>query len=302
MKKIIIHIPASTTNIGPGFDCLGLALNLYNTIEIIPTPGEKIRFTVEGEGVQEIHHPKSNLVLEGFIALCQKTQQPAPEASFHLINRIPFARGLGSSAAAYLGGLTAANILLGKPFQQDEIISMAVDYEHHPDNVVPAMVGGFTIATITPTGTQYIKLNSAKIPLILAAIPDFPMKTKESRAVLPDQIPFRDAVHNIGRTALLISAITEGKWEYLREATQDRLHQDYRDTPDHFIAKAIAASLDGGAYGAALSGSGSTILAFIPLGNTSVAANLEKYFQERNISARILPLEVDQTGLRVELD
>ena len=302
MKKIIIHIPASTTNIGPGFDCLGLALNLYNTVEIIPTPGEKTRFTVEGEGIHEINHPKSNLVLEGFIALCQKAQQSVPDARFRLINRIPFARGLGSSAAAYLGGLTAANILLGKPFHQNDIIGMAVEYEHHPDNVVPAMVGGFTIATITASGTQYIKLNSAKIPPVLAAIPDFPMKTKESRAILPDQIPFQDAVHNIGRTALLVSALTEGKWEYLREATQDRLHQDYRDTPDQFIAKAIAASLDGGAYGAALSGSGSTILAFIPPGNTSVAANLETFFRGHNISARILPLEVDQNGLRVELD
>ena len=296
MSKIKVRIPATTTNLGPGFDCLGLALSLYNTVELEITKG-KHRIEVTGEGRTELEKPDYNLVLHAVEKVYEKIHQPCPPVYLRLTNQIPFARGLGSSAAAYLGGLTAANVLSGNKLSDDEILELAVEKEGHPDNVVPAMKGGFTVSSRTKSGTLWIKCQQFKIPPVLVAIPDMPMKTKESRTVLPSQISYIDAVQNIGRTALLVSALAEGKWDLLRLAMEDRLHQPYRDTKDKLFSKSIQVALNAGAYGAALSGSGSTILTFIPEGNYRVGQVIEKVFAEKGITLRLMQLDVDNQGL-----
>lgn len=299
MKKIVIEIPATTTNLGPGFDCLGMAFNLYNIIEIEPGNYKDFPLTSEGEGSHELKDSSSNLVLAGYQKIFDVVGKEPISARFRQINRIPFSRGLGSSAAAYLGGLAGANHLLGNPLTLQELIELAVKKEKHPDNVVPAAVGGFTIACLTSQGTAWIKLSHPRIPSILAAVPELPMKTSESRAILPENIPFRDAVANLGRTALLVAALAEGRWDLLATAMEDKLHQPYRDTDDGLIAQCVREAREAGAYGTALSGSGSTILSFLPEGNQEVGPALIKIFQSRRIPVKLVSLALVNEGLKI---
>jgi homoserine kinase len=299
MKKIIIDIPATTTNLGPGFDCLGMAFNLHNTIEIEPGNYDGFPLTVEGEGANELKDPSTNLVLAGYQKVFTTLGKPFISARFKQINRIPFSRGLGSSAAAYLGGLAGANHLLGNPLSLQELIELGVQKEKHPDNIVPAAVGGFTVACLTEKGTFWIKLSNPQIPAVLAAIPEIPMKTSESRAILPDTIPFKDAVHNLGRAALIVASLSEGKWEFLSTAMEDKLHQPYRDTDNGIIAQCVKDTLAAGAYGTALSGSGSTILTFLPEGNQKVGQALTNVFQSRGIPVKLVSLTPVNEGIKI---
>ena len=298
MKKIRVRIPATTTNLGSGFDCLGLALSLYNTVELEVGDG-KTTVTVKGEGEEELHKPESNWVLLGIRKLYQKIGKHCPTLHLTLINKIPFSRGLGSSAAAYLGGLVSANLLSGKKLSNEEILELAVDREGHPDNVIPAYTGGLVISCRTKEKTLWIKCEKPKIPKMLVIIPDLPMGTSESRRILPKKVPFEDAVHNLTRTALLVGALNENRWDLLRNAMEDKLHQQYRDTKHKLFARSITAAYKAGALGAAMSGSGSSILAFVPNKNTKVGPVIQRIFAEQKIPVRILPLKVDNRGLTV---
>ncbi len=298
MKKVRVRIPATTTNLGSGFDCLGLALSLYNTVELEMGNG-KTTVEVKGEGEEELHNHESNWVLLGIRKLYQKIGKPCPVLHLTLINEIPFARGLGSSAAAYLGGLVSANLLSGKKLSNDEILELAVDHEGHPDNVIPAFRGGLVISCRTKERTLWIKCDKPKIPKVLVIIPDLPMGTKESRKILPKKVPFEDAVHNLTRTALLVGALTEKRWDLLRHAMEDKLHQPYRDTKSKLFTRAIATAYKAGALGAAMSGSGSSILTFVPKKNTKVGPAIRQIFAKEKIPVRVLPLDVDTRGLTV---
>lgn len=260
MDKITIQAPATTANLGPGFDCLGIALDIFN--EVTVAPSQSLSITVQGEGAGQIGQRQDNLVYRAMAAVFTKLGKSIPELSLDCLNRIPLARGLGSSAAAVAGGLVAANELMGKPLSPEELLQLGAKMEGHADNIAPALFGGCQL--VYREGDKY---NHVPVPLppelkAVLFIPDFAMSTAKARHILPAKVSRSDAVFNIGRVSLLTLALTTGKLEYLKIATQDRLHQPARQSMFPAMDNIFKVALETGALGAFLSGAGSTILAF----------------------------------------
>ena len=260
MDKIHIRIPATTANLGPGFDCLGMALDIFN--EVIVTSAPSMRIIVQGEGDGQISQKQDNLVYRAMATIFNKLGQSIPALFVTCLNRIPLARGLGSSAAAVAGGLVAANELLGKPLSSDELLQLGAGMEGHADNIAPALFGGCQL--VYQENGRYFNISlplQADLRAVLF-IPDFAMSTAKARHILPARVSRSDAVFNLSRVSLLTLALTTGKLEYLRIATQDRLHQPARQSMFPAMENIFKAALEAGALGAFLSGAGSTILAF----------------------------------------
>lgn len=267
MDKVAVRVPASTANLGPGFDCLGMALDVFNEITLSPAPS--LTISVQGEGHKQIGRGQSNLTYRAVSSVFNEAGKAVPDLSLVCHNRIPLARGLGSSAAAIAGGLVAANEFLGRPLPPEELLQLGAKLEGHADNIAPALFGGCQIVlSETPhAGQEGARYCSVPLPAPSALravlfIPDFAMSTTEARNILPSSIARSDAVFNLGRVALLTLALSAGKLEYLRVATEDRLHQPARQAIFPAMAELFRAALDAGALGAFLSGSGSTVLAF----------------------------------------
>ena len=279
---IRVAAPATTANLGPGYDCLGMALDLWNTIEVAPLPpGRTPEVSVTGEGAGELESGPGNLVYRSMEFLYRELGRQMPPLRLHCDNGIPLARGLGSSAAAIAGGLAAANALSAAGFAPRDLLEMAATIEGHPDNVAAAVLGGLQLvvtdvqsagapdtgdgAAGTPdTGVSTLYTAPVNIPAGLHAvlfIPETRIATDAARAALPRQLPMADAVHNIARAALLVAGMSTNHLEYLSIATQDRLHQPYRQPLFPPLKLLMKAALDAGALGAFLSGSGSTVLA-----------------------------------------
>lgn len=260
MDTIHIRVPATTANLGPGFDCLGMALDIFNEVTVASSPS--LTISIQGEGAGQISLGEDNLVYRAMLTVFNKLGKPVPGLTINCYNRIPLSRGLGSSAAAVAGGLVAANELLGQPLSTDELLQLGAKMEGHADNIAPALIGGCQIV-YQEAGKYY----NAPVPLpanlrAILYIPDFAISTTHARNVLPAQVPRTDAVFNLGRVALLTLALVTGKLEYLRAATQDRLHQPARQSLFPAMENLFRSALDAGALGVFLSGSGSTILAF----------------------------------------
>ena len=258
-RRVTVRVPATTANLGPGFDCLGMALDLWNQVRL--ELGQGTWVTITGEGAQELSQQRDNLVCRAAEALFCRAGQEPPELRISCHNTVPLARGLGSSATAIVGGMVAANALLEEPLPQEQVLALAAELEGHPDNVTPALLGGCQVVT---QGDQGLVSASVPLPRGLYAvlfIPDQPMPTQEARSVLPPQVSRQDAVFNVGRTALLVVALATGKLEHLRTATEDRLHQPARQQLFPAMRLIFRAALDAGALGAFLSGGGSTVLA-----------------------------------------
>lgn len=263
-RPIEVLAPATTANLGPGFDCLGMALDLWNRLEVLPIehgPGSEPSVDVLGEGAAELPSDSSNLTFRAMQFLFDEAGLEMPPVRLRCHNLVPLSRGLGSSAAAIAAGLVAANALCGEPFSSREILEMAATIEGHPDNVAAAVMGGLQL--VVSDGPQ---LYTAPIPVpddiqAVLFIPDARIATADARAVLPSQVSIPDAVFNMGRAALLVAGMTLNRPEYLDVATQDKLHQPYRQPLFPAIKVILAAARDAGALGVFLSGSGSTILA-----------------------------------------
>jgi homoserine kinase len=259
--RVTVEVPATTANLGPGFDCLGLALDLLNTV--IVERSDRLLIEVAGEGEQELSRQTDNWVYQGIAALCKRIEQGVPPLHIRCHNRIPLARGLGSSAAAALSGALAANALFDDALPSKDVLLVAASLDGHPDNVVPALLGGCQIAV----RDEKRGLLTASVPVppelrAIVFIPDFTMSTAQARSVLPILVSRPDAVFNIGRTALLVASLFTGRLDTLAVATQDRIHQRPRQVLFPAMPKLIDAALEAGAYGACLSGAGSSIVAF----------------------------------------
>ena len=264
--------PATTANLGPGFDCLGMALDLWNQLEVFPAHpvgaglkpaptdgGETVE--IAGEGVDELAADATNLTFRAMRFLFDEAGLEVPPLRLRCHNVIPLSRGMGSSAAAIAGGLVAANHLCGNAYSPSELLEMAATIEGHPDNVAAAVLGGLQL--VVSDGPQ---LYTAPIPVpeeiqAVLFIPDARIATADARAVLPKQVSVADTVFNMGRVALLVAGMALDRPEYLDVATQDRLHQPYRQPLFPAIKLIFAAARAAGALGVFLSGSGSTVLA-----------------------------------------
>ena len=296
---IRVRVPATSANLGPGFDALGLALRLYNTLSLEPADTPEIE--IEGEGAATLPRDATHLAYQAALAVAARAEGGGAlgARAFRLRqhNLIPLASGLGSSAAAIVGGAVAANALLGAPLGRQALLDLAAEMEGHPDNVAPALFGGLVVCARTATGVRWIRLGPPPLNVVLA-VPDYHVSTDEARRRLPARVPFPDAVFNVTRATLLVAALTGGRPDLLDEATQDRLHQPYRETLVPGLTDVFAAARRAGAYGVALSGSGPTVLAF---GDApEIGPAMAQAFQAAGAACRILHAEFDTEGAVVE--
>ena len=268
-KSVTVRVPATSANLGPGFDCLGMALDLWNSVHMEVGQGASVLVT--GQGADELPHNTSNLVIQAAHKAFHKAGVEPPALKLHSRNMIPLSRGLGSSSAAIVGGLVAANALMGEPLTRKDVLALAVEMEGHPDNVTPALLGGFRIVVQNEGQVETIAVPVPEGLHAVLLIPDMPLATSEMRAVLPKTVPMADAVFNTGRAALLVGAFATGNFDVLRVATQDRLHQPHRQKVYRAMKIVFRQALVGGALGVFLSGAGSTILALTKGAEMTVA-------------------------------
>ncbi len=312
MPTVHVSVPATTANLGPGFDCIGAALTLANRFEFTRLADsdsdeeqDRLRIEASGEGADKITTDSSNFVYQAFCKLFNHLGQPVPPVQIKIDADVPLSRGLGSSATAIVGGLVGANVLAGKPLDEEAIAALATEIEGHPDNVVPALLGGCRLAASTPAGSDHpweicdLPWHDTIIPIV--AIPDFELSTSEARSVLPERYSRAEAVFNTAHLGLLIRAVGTGNPAYLKAALQDKIHQPYRKQLIKGFDAVQAAALEAGAHGLVISGAGPTLLA---LGSDetvdAIAQAMETAWKREGVTARIKPLRIDTQGTTVE--
>ncbi len=254
---VVVQAPATSANLGPGFDCLGLALELRDRVTF--TPASATTVTVTGEGQGEVSLGPEHLVLASFRAAFAASDLPAPEVAVHCENRIPHGRGLGSSSAAIVTGLVGARAL-GAAMDDATLLAVATRIEGHPDNVAPALLGGLTVAWMHDAVGRAVRLEPTPGLEAVVAIPPERLSTETARTLLPETVPFGDAVHALGRAALAVAAFSAHP-EHLLEATEDRIHQDYRKSA-YPLSWDLVQQLRAAGIPAAISGAGPTVIAF----------------------------------------
>lgn len=299
-KTYRISVPATTANIGSGFDVLGLSLALYNEVHF--TPNEKLHFpdftiTAEGEGVNEIPEGKDNIIIQAMAQTAKKIGKSLPGGHMHLVNRIPFARGLGSSSAAIVSGVYLANLILNGGLSKEEMLNISAEMEGHPDNAAPALLGGFVISLMDKNGVTSEKVQISPKWKAIVAIPNFELLTEKARAVLPKVYVREDTVHNVSAVSFLLAAFFQQNPEYLKLGLADRIHVPYRLPLIPGGREAIELAESAGAYGVTISGSGPTMIAF---GNEVSAASIgdamKKGFELRGKKAITKILDFDDLG------
>ncbi len=293
--RVRVRVPATSANLGPGFDALGLALALHNEVTI--EEADRVSVAVEGEGSGRLDVGAKNVVARGAALAFEIAGRAFPGARLHCVNRIPLSRGLGSSAAAWVGGLLAANALLGEPLDRDGLLAAATRAEGHPDNVAAALLGGLTVSCADGARVIAVSLPVPREIEWVVLLPETESSTREARAVLPESVPRADAIFNVQRVSLLLAALGTGRTDLLELAMQDRLHQPYRVRLFPWMDAVAAAGRGAGALGCVLSGAGPSMLAAVrPRGGESVARAMEEALRAAGIAGRALHLPVDPGG------
>lgn len=301
--KINVKVPATTANLGPGFDALGLALDLWNEAQFVETQDEKITVKIKGEGKNLLPSDASNAVAEAALLVYQLAGKPYTGMQIKCLNRVPLGSGLGSSSAAMLTGMLGANALLGNPFSRDEILKLAIETEGHPDNVAPAMLGGLVASIIHENHVVSLRLTltSRRSPVhITVVLPDFDFPTKQARALLPNQIDRKDAIHNISRAVIVTEAFRIGDMDMLGEAMEDKLHQPYRIPLIPGAQNAMDAMKQAGASAVALSGAGPSLIAFSSKAETTIGESAKRAFAQAGLNSRVYPLKISRRGAEVK--
>ena len=297
--RVHVRVPATSANLGPGFDALGLALALHN--EVTASESDRVRVTIEGEGAGRLSPGAENVVARGVRKAYEAAGRPFKGVALACVNRVPTARGLGSSAAAWVGGLVAGNALLGGPLSRDALLALAARAEGHPDNVTAALMGGLTVSCATGQG----RIAAISLPVPAAVrwvvlVPEVTSATAEARAVLPPTFTRADAVFNVQRVALLLAALQSGRLDCLGEALDDRLHQPYRLRLFPWMPTVVEAARAAGAVGCVLSGAGPSLLAVVRDDADVVARSMESALAAAGIRGRAAALAVDTEGAVVD--
>ena len=263
---IKIRVPATSANLGPGFDCLGLALDIWNEVRF--EESDSLSYQVTGEGAEKLNYRPKNLLTDSFKRVFEICDKPMRGVNIQAHNNILHSSGLGSSAAAIVAGIYGANELLDKPLDTNALVNLATEIEGHPDNVAPALVGGLVVSVITES--EVIKRRYDVPPLSVVIVkPEVQWQTRTARSVLPNTVSRADAIFNIGRTALVIDALREGDLTLLQKVMNDRIHQSYRLK---HIPAGITAYETAKRFGAAaLSGAGPSIICFVSPENAGKA-------------------------------
>ncbi|PZU95805.1 MAG: homoserine kinase [Pseudanabaena sp.] len=296
MTTFEVSVPATTGNLGPGFDCLGAALSLYNRFEF--AIAESLTITATGEGAGQVERDETNLVYQGIVKLYQHIDRPIPPIALHTDTAIPLSRGLGSSATAIVGGIFGANLIAGSPLDRMELLDLAIAMEGHPDNVAPAMLGGCQLmASNQDGGWEFCDLQWHDGIAIAVAIPEFELSTAKARQVLPKQVSMGDAIFNASHLALLSHGIQSGKASWLRAGLQDRLHQPYRQSLIAGMENVQAGAIAAGAYGMVISGAGPTLLSLAPTDKIDdVAMAMQQAWQSIGIKSITKCLAIAKDG------
>jgi homoserine kinase len=266
-RRVTVEVPASSANLGAGYDCLAVALGLTNRVEVEVrgwSRGE-IELAVQGEGEDELTENRENRCVQGIEAALRAVRGEMPEGvgwRIEMHNEIPLARGLGSSAAATVAGLVAGNALLGEPLTSPDLLRLANEIEGHPDNAAAALHGGFVVSAAIDGTVEALRFDAPRDLRAVLFIPDLRLSTAQMRSVLPAKVPREDAVSNLTRLAIGVAGMAIGRFDLLRVLTVDRLHEQYRAKAFPQLPRFIQSARDAGAIGACLSGAGSTVIAF----------------------------------------
>ncbi len=309
--KISVKVPASTSNLGPGFDCIGMALPVYNTITIeetvLPGTGIEINVINESENADDLlteHMPldENSIIYKAVEILYNSIGQTPSELKITVQSQIPIARGLGSSASVIVGGLLAANELLGHPADEVALLSIAAEVEGHPDNVTASIVGGLVLTSLEDDGSVvYRKLDWPEEWQITVCIPDYELSTEISRSVLPKEVPIQDAVFNAKRLAMFIQAVNTKDADLMKMALQDRLHQPYRMKLVPGLDK-IMENLkhEENVLGCVLSGAGPAIVVISYKNNLDkIKSIIKDTWEEMNVKVNIMTLPVETQGAQI---
>ena len=326
ISTVTVTVPATTANLGPGFDCIGAALTLYNHFNFsLLEEAETLRITATGIEAAKVKTDDSNLAYQAFVKLYEYLGQLPPSVAIDISLGVPLARGLGSSATAIAGGLVGANYLAGEPLTPVEVMQLAIAIEGHPDNVVPALFGGCRLAASKGEPPQPplsngrlnsepplsnggqggcnweicdIPWHSDIVPIV--AIPDFELSTAEARKVLPTEYSKADAIFNAAHLGLLVRGLGTGNADWLRSAMQDKIHQPYRQSLIKGYSAVREAAIAAGAYEMVISGAGPTLLA---LASTDVAkpvaAAMAQAWQQQGAIAEVRSLSLDTQGAKI---
>lgn len=307
-SSVTVLVPATSANLGPGFDSLGLALQLHNRFEVEECDGDPLLPTIEIRGKlgEEISTGPDNLFFRSFALLFERLRFPLPSVRITMTIHIPPGCGLGSSATAVVGGLLAANEWMrmygaGQPLKKEDLLDLAVEAEagKHPDNVAPALLGGLVATTNLGGKIHAIRtLFPDKLKAVIFT-PSFPMDTVAGRKLLPASYPKADVTFNTGRIAMLILALQTGRYEVIGEAMQDRLHQPYRQALFPAMPDIIQAAIDAGAHGACLSGGGSSLIALASDHLHDVLHAMQETARAAGVQGTGRILRADQQGARV---
>ena len=305
-RRVSVEVPGSSANLGAGFDCLGVALAITNRIEVEVRGWSRgrIELTVEGEGRDELTDDRDNRFVRGLEAAMGAARGELPEGvgwRIDMRNAIPVARGLGSSAAATVAGVVAANALLGGPLDTATQLRIAAGIEGHPDNAAAALLGGFVASAQTSDGVEALRIDVPRDLRAVLFIPERRLPTEAMRKALPATVPYDDAVANLGAVALGVAGLAAGRSDILGRLTVDRLHEQYRASVYPEFPKMVAAAREAGALGACLSGAGSTIIAFAD--SMSRISRVEAAFgaiaADTDLEGRVLVVEPRNTGAKV---
>jgi homoserine kinase len=295
-----ILVPATTANLGPGFDCLGMALSLYNEIEVLvlaAPPDSNDIVEIEGEGASELPRDDRNMIVYGMHRVFARAGLTPPPFRLKTINHIPMMSGLGSSSAAIVSGIVAGNELIGNVFSRDDLLTLATEMEGHPDNVGPALLGGLIVAVATESLPIMAQVEVPPLQVVIVT-PDLQVSTDEARRMLPSMLSRHDAIYNIGRAALVVQALSKGDFDLLGRAMDDRLHQPYRKHLIKGYDDVVSAAREAGASAVAISGSGPTLIAFAPDRHKAIADEMRQAFAVHEINSRAWVLDVDRLGAR----
>ncbi len=299
-RRIRIRIPATTSNLGPAFDAVGLALQLYLHVEVSRCSDGRSSMEFVGEDRHLVPRDETNLVWRAMERVAGAYGRRLPPFVMRVENEIPITKGLGSSAAACLAAAAAADFLCGLALPREEWLKFASEMEGHPDNAAPALYGGL-VASISG---EALVCSQAPFPshwTVVAVTPDFELETKKARAALPAQVSHSDAVFNVQRTAFLMSQLVQGNAEGLREAMNDRLHQPYRSPLMPGLTEILALPQTEGLIGVALSGAGPTVIALADSNERGVASQISRIFAKHGLKATERLLKADNAGLTIEV-
>ena len=333
-KTVTVTVPATTANLGPGFDCIGAALSLYNQFKFtcVDAVGSfRVSIAVTGAEAQLVKTDESNLLYQAFVRFYEFLGQVPPPVQIEILLGVPLARGLGSSATAIVGGRVGANYLAGTPLDERQVMELAIALEGHPDNVVPALLGGCRLAAMGFSNEPQRRQSRGGVPLLegtgvrggrrgeeegegfggwqvcdvcwhsdvvpVVAIPNFELETQEARKVLPIEVSRADAIFNAAHLGLLLRGLETGRGDWLRAAMQDRLHQPYRQALIPGYEAVRQAAMAAGALGMVISGAGPTLLALV---NAAQAADVEMAmgmaWQEEGVMAQVRSLSIEPQG------